>query len=123
MSPTSVLVSVAQEVGSSEQLPGSYGADINADCLCFRLPSTSTPTCSSCSEQLLNHLAASVGPTSALNGTIIEQAMGVVNNACGTTFVTDAVVSASRSVAGRSDVWIWAALGVGMSALYMAGAI
>lgn len=52
-----------------------------------RVPSNSTPTCSKCSALLLGHYSESQSSTSTINGTIVSEAINVVNSACGRTFV------------------------------------
>ncbi|ORY32781.1 hypothetical protein BCR39DRAFT_521504 [Naematelia encephala] len=65
------------------------------------LPSTTTPTCSKCSEQLLNLYMLNLASNSTMNATIINNAVNTVNSKCGSAFVTyqaEAVSAAKRRV-------------------------
>ncbi|KAK1924318.1 hypothetical protein DB88DRAFT_546339 [Papiliotrema laurentii] len=67
------------------------------------LPGTSKPTCSKCSSLLLNHYSESLDATTTLNGTILQNAINVVNAQCGASFA--ALSTTSKSGAARRD-WV-----------------
>ncbi|WVQ80808.1 hypothetical protein IAT38_002915 [Cryptococcus sp. DSM 104549] len=90
------------------------------------LPSSSKPSCSSCSALLLNTYLAYTPTTSTLNATVINSAAKRVNEACGASFVNFSTAAAanSSSGAGRLDLGSGAGLGllvVGMAVGWGAG--
>ncbi|EIW70416.1 hypothetical protein TREMEDRAFT_28982 [Tremella mesenterica DSM 1558] len=70
------------------------------------LPSTSRPTCSACSAQLLNLYTSSLSSTPTLNSTIVNSAVQSVNSACGSTFVSYSATSAASPSRRMWNLWL-----------------
>jgi hypothetical protein len=69
------------------------------------VPASSTPTCSKCSSLLLGLYAQKSDKYASLNSTIINRAIGTVNNACGSGFVQYYSYSAASNYAPPTQLF------------------
>jgi hypothetical protein len=71
------------------------------------VPASTSPTCSKCSSLLLGLYAQQSDKYASLNSTIINRAIGTVNNACGSGFVQYYSYSAVSAAAPASFCSVW----------------